>query len=254
MHEFPVDHPALPSLFDPSVPDNPVLWAVFKGQHAGRAVVDNVQSPAQCAVRTEAYLTFFSRQVSQTFLNQAIAAFQKAGEVWLVWPDTKSEQLEPPDAPGVIQRFEFFDYDVRSQTLADLRGSVPDGCEIRPIDRQLLQRCEWRSDVEFYCGSLDGFLANEMGLCLIHGDEIMVEAYVSSFGDTHAEIGAVTRAAYRGHGYAPIICAYLIQACEQRGYQAYWSCDAENQASKRVAQKLGFRQKKAYQILEYRAT
>jgi RimJ/RimL family protein N-acetyltransferase len=88
---------------------------------------------------------------------------------------------------------------------------------------------------------------------MMHGDEIMVESYVSSFGKTQAEIGAVTRAAYRGHGYAPITCAYLIQACEQRGYQAYWSCDFDNQASIRVAQKLGFRQKKAYQILEYRA-
>ena len=94
--------------------------------------------------------------------------------------------------------------------------------------------------------------ANGMGSCMMQGGEIIIEAYVSSFGDTHAEIGAVTRAPYRGHGYAPIACAYLIQACEQRGYHAYWSCDTDNLASVRVARKLGFRQERAYQVLEYR--
>ena len=33
MQECPLDHPALPSLFDPKVPDNPVLWSVLKGCH-----------------------------------------------------------------------------------------------------------------------------------------------------------------------------------------------------------------------------
>jgi hypothetical protein len=48
------------------------------------------------------------------------------------------------------------------------------------------------------------FFVNGLGLCMMQGDEIIVEAYVSSFGDTQAEVGAVTRAAYRGHGYAPV--------------------------------------------------
>ena len=59
-----------------------------------------------------------------------------------------------------------------------------------------------------------------MGLCLMQGNEIIVEAYASSFGHVTAEIGAVTHEAYRGKGYAPITCAYLIEACEQRGYHA----------------------------------
>ena len=89
---------------------------------------------------------------------------------------------------------------------------------------------------------------------MMRGDEIIVEAYASSLGRTQAEIGAVTWEAYRGNGYAPIACAYLMQLLERRGYRAYWSCDADNLASIRVAQKLGFRQEKVYQILEYSAS
>jgi RimJ/RimL family protein N-acetyltransferase len=130
---------------------------------------------------------------------------------------------------------------------------LPDGFEIQPTDRRLLERCEWRAEMEFYCGSLENFLLNGIGLCLMHEDDIIVEVYASSLGAGKAEIGAFTRNAYRGRGYAPIACAYLIQACEQRGYQPYWSCDAENMASIRVAQKLGFRQEQAYQVFEYTA-
>jgi RimJ/RimL family protein N-acetyltransferase len=253
MHECPADHPALPMLFDQTVPDNPVLWAVLRGRHAGRAWVDDVRNPSQCVLRTDAILTFVSRQISQTFLKAAIPHLRRIGSVWLVWSPEMSSRLRAPEATCITQRLEFYDCDPRSHVLADLRQRLPDGFEIRPIDRGLLERCEWRSDMEFFCGSLDNFLVNGIGLCMMQGDEIIVEAYASSLGETQAEIGAVAREAYRGRGYAPITCAYLIQACEQRGYQAYWSCDIDNMASIRVARKLGFRQENAYQILEYSA-
>ena len=247
----PVYHPALPGLFDPAVPDHPALWAVLEGRHRGRAWVDDVQHPTQCVLRTDAALTYMGRRISQAFLNEAIANFRQIGPVWLVWPPATSSQLPAPEAATFVQRLEYTDCDADAPILATWRNRLPAGFEIHPIDRQLLERCEWRSDMEFYCGSLDNFLVNGMGLCLMRGDEIIVEAYASSFGKTHAEIGAITHEGYRGHGYAPIACAYLIQACEQRGYHAYWSCDVDNPASARVARKLGFRQEKAYQVLEY---
>ena len=251
MYDCPVNHPDLPQLFDPTVPDNPALWAVFEGRHAGRAVVDDVEHPAHCVVRTEAVLTFSSRRVKPTFLSEAIAHVGKFGAIWLVWPEADATPAGLPEADRITQRLEFYDCDVGSQALVDLRARLPEGCEMCAIDRLLLERCEWREDMIFFCGSVDNFLLNGMGLCLMRGGEILVEAYVSSFGGKQAEIGAVTRADYRGKGYAPIACAYLIQACHERGYQAYWSCEADNTASIRVAEKLGFYQRKSYQVLEY---
>lgn len=251
MYECHVDHPVLPTLFDPNVPDNPVLWAVLKGRHTGRALVDDVRNPSQCVLRTDAVLTFSSRQASSTFLTEAIAYLRQTGAVWLVWPSAESSQVVASEASSITQRLEFYDGD--AQVFADWRRCLPEGFEIRRIDRRLLERCEWRSDMEFFCGSVDNFLVNGMGLCMMRGDEIIVEAYASSLGEVQAEIGAVTREAYRGHGYAPIGCAYLIEALAQRGYQAYWSCEIENEASARVARKLGFRREKGYQVLEYSA-
>jgi RimJ/RimL family protein N-acetyltransferase len=253
MHEIPVDHAALPALFDPAIPNNPVLWAVFRGRNGGRAWVDDLQSPSRCIVRTDAILTFASRQIGQAFLDRALAHLTSGGPVRLVWPSGASSRLQAPRAAAVVPRLEFDDCDPRSSLLVALRAYLPDELTIRPLDRDLLQRCEWRAEMEFYCGSVDNFLANGLGLCAMMGEEIVVEAYASSLGDARAEIGAITREAYRGRGYAPKTCAYLIQACERRGYRPYWSCDADNLASIRVARKLGFRREGAYQILAYKA-
>lgn len=247
----PTGHPSLPALFDPCIPNNPALWAVLDRRYTGDALVDDLEHPAQCVLRTAAVLTYASERVSQEFLAAALAHFQSSGEIWLVWPLEKPIHIIPPGYTRACHRLEFFDCDLTSPVLTGLRQALPPGCEIRTIDRPLLERCEWRSEMEFYCGSRENFLVHGTGLCLMREGEIITEAYVSSFGDTQAEIGAVTHAAHRGRGFAPIACAYLIQECARRGYAPYWSCDVGNGASIRVAQKLGFRQSRPYQIFEY---
>jgi RimJ/RimL family protein N-acetyltransferase len=253
MHECPLDHPALRTLFSGPVPGRPVLWAVLNGRHTGRAWVDDAGDPSQCAVRTDAVLTFVSRGADQAFLDAAVAVARGAGEVWLVWPLAMAARLRAPEAAAIFERLEFDECDPGSSKLAALIRHLPEGFTTTPIDRALLERCEWRSDMEFFCGSLDSFLTNGIGLCMMHGDDIIVEVYASSLGQTHAEIGAVTRKTHRGRGFAPIACAYLIQECQQRGYQACWSCETDNTASIRVAQELGFQEQKVYQVLEYSA-
>lgn len=250
MLECTVDHPILPGLFDPHVPNNPALWAVFLGRHAGRAVVDDRQHPTQCLLHTEALLTYASHGISQEFLAVAIEHFRKAEPIWLV-----RNQGDSPAPAGykLIPRLEFYDYDPHSQILANLRNQVPADFYLRNIDMELLKRCEWRNDIAFYCGSLENFLRHDLGICLMRGDEIIVEAYASALGDPYAEIGAITHEPYRGKGFAPITVAHLIAMLEVRGYHAYWSCDIDNPASTQVARKLGFIVEHKYEIFEYEA-
>lgn len=245
MFECPVNHPALPGLFDPHIPNNPALWAVFQGKYAGRALVDDQEHPLQCVLRTEAVLTYASRQISEDFLSMAIAYFQRSSSIWLI-----HSQGDPAVLKGyrMLPRLEFYDVEPHSPVLADLRRRIPDGYAVRRIDRELLERCEWRDDMAFYCGSLENFLHHGLGICLMHGEEIIVETYASALGAEYAEIGAITHETYRGRGFAPIAVAYLIEELELRDYHAYWSCDVDNPASTRVARKLGFKVEQPYEI------
>jgi RimJ/RimL family protein N-acetyltransferase len=249
MNECPADHPALPDLFDAHISNNPPLWAAFLGRQAGRALVDDLQHPLQCVLRTEANLTYASLHVSRDFLAEAIDNFRQTGSIRLI------RSLDDAPAPGgyrIMPRLEFYDVDPQSPVLVNWRSRLPNGYELRLIDRALLERCEWCDDMAFYCGSLENFLRNGLGMCLMHGEQIIVETYASALGSPYAEIGAITQEPYRGRGFAPIAVAYLIDALGQRGYRAYWSCDVDNPASAKVARKLGFTVERPYEILEYK--
>jgi hypothetical protein len=174
MYDYPVNHAALEELFDPDLPNSPALWAVLKGNYTGKAVVDDQQNPSQCVLRTDAALSYWGRQTSQVFLDEAIAHFRKVGFVWLVWPHRTP--LHPPQDATVVNRLEFYEYDPCSQALGELRGQLPDGYTIQDINRQLLARCEWRTEMEFYAGSLSNFLEHGIGLGMMRGGEIIVEA------------------------------------------------------------------------------
>lgn len=244
----PINHPSLPGMFDPQIPNNPPLWAVFTGWNTGKALVDEIDQPSQCVVHTDAVLTFASKQVSHDFLFMAIEYFQQAAPIWLI------RSIGDPPAPqaySIHPRLEFFDLEACSPKLSEIRSSLSRGYELRRIDQALLERCLWRDDMAFYCGSIKNFLRHGFGLCLMHGEDIIVEAYASAFGVPYAEIGAITHEPYRGQGYATIAVAYLIEALEARGFRPYWSCDTDNPASARVARKLGFMVERSYEIWEY---
>jgi len=55
------------------------------------------------------------------------------------------------------------------------------------------------------------------------------------------------------HPHSKLWCilAFSHETCAQRGAQPYSSCDADHQASIRLAQKLGFRRASAYRIYAY---
>lgn len=253
MFEVSATLPDLPALFDADVPNSPMLFAVLRGHNPGRAFVDEATQPSQCVIRTNEALTFLSQQAQQAFLDQMLTYLRQFSHFGLIWrPDTAP--LRPAEATKIVQRREFSDCGSNSETLASLESRLPNGFEIHFMDRSLLERCEWRPMIESACGSLDNFLAHGLGICLMRGDDIITEAYAPFWGMSQVEIGVVTNEAERGHGYAAIACAHLIQTCRQRGFEPYWSCDADNIASATLARKLGFQREREYEIRMYRGT
>jgi RimJ/RimL family protein N-acetyltransferase len=48
-----------------------------------------------------------------------------------------------------------------------------------------------------------------------------------------------------------MVCAQLIQECEEQGLRTYWNCDAQNPASAALARKLGYRHQKEYMLVAW---
>lgn len=70
--------------------------------------------------------------------------------------------------------------------------------------------------------------------------EIVATALTAACSDRYAEIGVYTQAAYRGRGYATAAASLVAHAVQEGARIPVWGAGAHNQASLRVAQKLGF--------------
>jgi RimJ/RimL family protein N-acetyltransferase len=70
--------------------------------------------------------------------------------------------------------------------------------------------------------------------------EVVATALTAACTDRYAEIGVYTLEAVRGRGYATAAASLVAQAAQEGGRIPVWGAGAHNQASLRVAQKLGF--------------
>jgi len=73
------------------------------------------------------------------------------------------------------------------------------------------------------------------------GDQLAAVANVFFVGDTYEEIGIVTEPAFRGLGLSTACSGAICEEIRKRGHLPSWTTSPDNIASKRVAEKLGFR-------------
>jgi RimJ/RimL family protein N-acetyltransferase len=128
---------------------------------------------------------------------------------------------------------------------------LPDGCELRPLDRQLFERSAARDFYSALYGSASQALERLRGRFVVTGDQICSEAYAYFAALGTIEIATATHEPYRRRGYATLACAALIQECERQGYQTYWNCASQNLASASLARKLGYCSEREYRLLAW---
>ena len=252
MPAIDVRHPALPELFDPDLPNAPMLFGILEGHLPGRAVADDAEHPDIAGVQGADGIAFISRTTSQAAFDGVLTELRGDAIVGVVWPSDAGGPVTLPEPAKTMDRLGFGPIASSSVRFDELRAALPTGVAVRPLDAELLARCEWRELVVNAHGSIEAFLEHGVGLCLLRDDEILAEAYAPFIGRGIAEVGVVTAEAHRGQGLAAIAIAWLAATLADRGLTLYWSCDTSNEASVRVAAKLGFGAARPFGIHLYR--
>ncbi|MGH8019506.1 MAG: GNAT family N-acetyltransferase, partial [Opitutaceae bacterium] len=169
----------------------------------------------------------------------------------VVWPDGKLPSSPSPD--HCAARLEYRQrIDFAGARLREAQQRIPAGPRVVRIDAELMKRCLWREEAALASGSIAEFLLHGVGFCLMLDNQIVSEAYSCFWGLDRVEIATITHGDHRGKGYAGAVCAHLIDACERIGFSTYWSCDADNAPSRRLAARLGFADPRDYRLLRYR--
>lgn len=249
MDEIPSSHPQIRTLFDPELPNYPMLFAALDGRVETTIVVDDPEAPAMALARNPDGLTFISREVSTAFLRGALRRLQSHGPVVSI----VSQPLEMFPKPDIqIPRYEFKDHDPEDPGFLRWLNAIPEGLRIVPMDLDLMKSCEWRDLITMVYGTVEKFLASAYGYCLVNGSRVLSEAYGAFTGAGGTEIGIVTMEDLRRRGYGSMASAALICEIRARGYKPYWSCDQSNEASASLARRLGFKMEREYMLYGYR--
>ena len=157
-------------LFDRNTPNHPMLFSVLERRNPGNVFVDTIDRPSAGLVLTNSGTAFFGGDVRQTFVDQAILKARSKRAAIVIRSD--EQDLPLPEPTVKIERLEF-------RSCGSRKGNfeLSSGCTVREMDEDILTRCNWKLQAIQSFGSIEGFLANGFGLCLMQGDEILSEAY-----------------------------------------------------------------------------
>ena len=241
--------PAHRALFDPGQPVAVRCSAVLDGTICGKIWVDDLDQPTWGAVLETAYDTLFlGGAPDKDLVHELIGQLrQQDGAAMALWPDHPYNELLPPAEDFDGWELEFTNRPQGKPPLSQF--SVPEGCQLLPIDEFWFDRCRYRDECVSFFGNVSRTLELGFGFCLVRGEELLAEAFAAASAQGIIEIGTITGEQFRRQGYATLCCAKLITACEERGLATYWNCEKDNTASADLARSLGYQTEKEFRFI-----
>jgi RimJ/RimL family protein N-acetyltransferase len=129
----------------------------------------------------------------------------------------------------------------------DWKERLPADFVLRRIDRDIAERLQkdliasgnppW---FEAVWGSIDNFLEHGFGFVILCDEAIVSNCRTWSVNEGIAAIQVSTRVKYRQRNLATFAGSAFIEHCLTNGLIPEYSCEQENVASAKLAQKLGF--------------
>lgn len=230
----------------------PMLQAFLDRRAPGHAYVNDARAPTACVIAMHHRFVFFGGEVSANFYESALRELRRSQTLHVVASSSGPRLPRRPAPDEEVQRLEFsrrHDPE-RARVRAIQRTSASLG-EVRRIDAALFGRCRWRDEIVRLMGSEREFHMHGIGYGLLVDGRVMAEAYGCLWTGERVELAVTTQPEARGRGYATAVCAHLIDTCEAVGFATYWSCDADNEPSVRLATKLGYEEPHAYRLLRF---
>lgn len=169
---------------------------------------------------------------------------------WQEFLDSKSELQQ-------FTRYAFSDRaDFDTEALEKWQSSLPANYYLSPIDKEsyeCLAEEAWSQDLQGDFSDFDHFQASGgFGFLVYSGEEIIAAVSTGLVYHGALEIEIATKPAYQRQGLAKILGAQMILEAQKRSLFPLW--DAHNEASKKIAESLGYQCIGAYPAYEWKGT
>lgn len=141
------------------------------------------------------------------------------------------------------------------RALPDWRGMLPKGAEIRPMDAALAEQVDrelegqligmlWTEDNDgdwdrYPSSGYATFAQRSFGVAMLMHGQVVCTYWAFHISDSAASVEVETAERFRRRGLATITGWAWLEACQQRRLASEWIADADNQASLKLALRLG---------------
>jgi len=241
---------AISTLFDPSKPTMPRAFNVLEGTVRGQILVDDPVRPTWATIQDATFKTlYFGGHLNAALVETLVAHFRQLGSVGIgCWKEDPLAALLPPN-PDYDGWTLYFTERSPEVALPPLIHQLPAQHDLVLRDSALFARSVDYTSTLAAFGTVERVLHHTLGVSLLYKNELLCEAATGAPTHGRIEVGATTVEGERHRGLATITCAKLIALCEARGYVTWWDCAKQNEASVRLAHRLGYQNEREYRYV-----
>lgn len=200
---------------------------------------------------------FPAGQVDLDFWQDYSSQYGLADKIIISEDFSWQEFLDSQSGLDRFTRYAFSDRaDFDTEDLEKWLSRLPANYYLSPIDKEsyeCLAREAWSRDLRGDFSDFDHFqAAGGFGFLVYSGEEIIAGVSTGLVYHGALEIEIATKPAYQRQGLAKILGAQMILEAQNRSLFPLW--DAHNEASKKVAESLGYQCLGAYPAYEWKGT
>lgn len=243
-----------------------IIDAVIAGNSPSTIWVDNDSEPASAIIWDGMYSYYLAGTAKNDEFNYQAARL--IGAEWV--PDAAARGLrvlKVYDASGdwasrIPDLFRNVALSIMARVffafsrpgVAHWKSRVPAGFQLSRLDEAILADRHLENvdavaaEIRSGWPSLERFLSNGFGVCLLHGDAIICWCTAEYVSAGKCGIGIETLEAYMGRGFATLTANAFVELALSRGIRPHWDSWKANQPSIAVAEKVGFEKLAEYEI------
>jgi RimJ/RimL family protein N-acetyltransferase len=235
----------------------PLILSVIQKKQRGWVFVNNPVEPVSAIIVTKSgFMQLVGTENDKGFESDVFEFFKLPNPdlpTYLLWylPSFQAQKKLDEYIPQYVRRRERVRFVFKNQ-IENLVQCRP-GFSVRFLERDLIQKVEhFNLDIgSRFWSSIDDFLENGIGACVIKDDEIVSLCYSACIVNNLAEVDVVTQEEYRGMGLAVIAAQNFMSECVRRGITPTWDCFVNNVPSMRLAILLGYTKTVAYPFYSF---
>ncbi|OPA75102.1 hypothetical protein BVG16_21055 [Paenibacillus selenitireducens] len=248
---------------------HPEVLSIIEHNNPGWIFSDHIDSPRTALIWSKGMQGFYliGDHNNDDFMNElddylTKSIFPKLRELGMSYFEVSGHHnkwnMESLFASWEIQQWDQLVFKCRNLEAAASQGSSRN----HPIRTINLRSQEWKDQVftnrdfvdkhiKLFWDSYEDFYHKGYGYVAIDGSEIIGVCYSSFVAkETHA-IGIETLPQHQKRGIGTYLASFVVKDIIENGFTAYWDCSLTNEASTKLALRLGFQQVHQYKCVGF---